>query len=381
LSKEKFGPFKVLLELEGEKRISGNNLFDLLDKITVRGSIRQASSDLGFSYRYAWGLIREAEKALGFKLVEKQAGGVSGGGTFLTREGGKLLDHYRSFKEEVQIRLHQFMDQAALTSTFHESGNAQYESSTGKNVIIASTIEPVETGLLDALEQSFYQSTCILLRHIAVGSGRALDIAREGKVDMVLSHAPELEAQFMAEGWGYTKMPLMTNDLMVIGPSGHVLRNVDIVQVFKEIAASGLAFVSRGDQSGTHLREQKIWEVAGIEPEHQDWYLVSPGVAGNLGVLSLANEIGAFTLVDRASFMLSKENIDLEIITSKENDPEAMGLLQNVFVLITVNPERFSSVNHYYAHQFISWLEDEGKKIISDFGKEKYGTPLFHLYS
>ncbi len=381
MKKKDLNSFKFLLELEGEKRISGNNLFDLLDNINKRGSISRAASALGFSYRYAWGLLREAEKALNVQLVEKQAGGASGGGASLTLEGSNLLEQYRSFRDEVEDRLQRFIDDADSSLERQSTGKPKKRTPSRRHLLMASTMEPVEAGLLDVLEEAFYRSTGILVKHIAVGSGRALEIAREGKVDMVLTHAPDLEEEFMSEGLGARKIPLMANDFVLVGPSTLVQeldRDFGITGMFKNIALSRFRFVSRGDQSGTHLCEQKIWEAAGVAPSG-DWYMVSPGVAGNLGILSLAKEKEAFTLVDRASYILSKSQGSLEIVKNGEDKEENSSLLNNILVLITVNYERLPNINNKEADRFARWLLEEGKNFMADFGKERFGEPLFYF--
>ena len=378
--KDFWSSFKVILEIEGEKRISGNNLFNLLDRIMVTGSISSAASSLGFSYRYAWGLIKEAEKAMGLQLVEKQAGGVAGGGTSLTREGRDLLVQYKSFREEIERQL-----QSLRVSSGERKGKIPVEaegvSQPGGHLLLASTMEPIEAGLLDLLEESFYRTRNILVRHIALGSGRALEIAREGRVDLVLTHAPQLEEEFMREGWGSLRTPLMTNDFVLAGPSSDPagissLTSGGIWETFGHIARKKALFISRGDQSGTHLREQEIWKASGVKPEG-GWYLVSPGVGGNLGIIYLAAEKGAYTLVDRASYLLAQRK-DMALYTPWIEREEEK-LLHNIFVLTVINPERFSSVNYQEALQFVRWLQEEGKNIIGNFGKEKYGEPLFSL--
>jgi len=369
--------FRVSLELEGERRMSGNNLFELLYSIKKHGSISRAASALDLSYRYAWGLLREAEKALGIKLVEKQVGGASGGGASLTYEANNLLEQYNYFKEEVNDQLERFVNRPKTSSG---DGGSHVFNTPEKHVLLASTMEPVEAGLLDVLEQAFYESSGILVRHIAAGSGRSLDIAREGRVDMVLTHAPELEEQFMAEGMGSERIPVMSNDFVVVGPHDKSAKictvDGDVTEVFRRIALYQFAFVCRGDQSGTHLCEQKIWKAAGITPGGQ-WYITSSGAAGNLGVLRLAQEKKAFTLVDQASYMLSKSENNLQLVFNKENSSHCSGLMDNNFVIILLNPGRFPFINNHEAKQFAGWLQSEGKQIIASFGEEKYGGPLF----
>lgn len=362
--------FKVTLELKGEKRISGSNLLTLLDGILVYGSISSAASNLGFSYRYAWGLIKEAENTFDIQLVEKQAGGREGGGTSLAEEGRKLLIQYRSFIEETESRIKNLSGKDNSLEKF-----AFFEP----HLLLASTMEPVETGLLDLLEHSFYESSSILVRHIAVGSGRALELAREGRVDMALTHAPELEERFLKKGLGLMKIPFMTNDFILAGPlsdpAGVDSVNYDVLEAFKKIASSKSFFISRGDQSGTHMREQKIWETCNIETD-KSWHFVFQGIAGNLDVLHMAANKEAYTLVDRASYLINQNN-NLTVCVTKENSDKNCELLDNNFVLIPVNPDRVPGINNKEADQFVSWLQKEGKDIVKNFGKEKYGRPLF----
>lgn len=377
--------FKISLELEGEKRISGNNMFQVLERIKKQGSISHAASSLGFSYRYAWGLIREAEKALGKQLVEKQAGGSAGGGTRLTQEGEDLLFQYQNLKEEMDRELKRFLSgekKEANSQNTEDSGEEELAerktaASVGRYLLLASTMEPVESGLLDLLEQAFYRRSGVLVRHIAVGSGRALDLAREGRVDMTLTHAPELEENFLQEGLGLRKMPLMSNAFILVGPADLEgwEEERSVTGIFRRLAESQLTFISRGDDSGTHQREKKIWEKAGINPDGE-WYLVSPGVAGNLGLLQLAVEKKAFTLVDRASFMLFSRREELRVFAHRQEEKNAE-LFNNVFTLLQVNPEQFKTVNHEDAAGFMEWLRGEGREMIAGFGCEKYGEPLF----
>jgi tungstate transport system substrate-binding protein len=378
-----FTEFKMLLELEGEKRISGNDLFGLLENILRYGSISRAASELGVSYRYAWGLIGAAEKALGLELINRQVGGYAGGGASLSREGSELLDEYRAFKQEVDVQLKHFINKAApgkKLSAVEDPDSDVLE----RHMLLATTMEPVETGLLDVLEGAFFQETGVLIRHIALGSGRALEIARTGRVDMVLTHAPELEEKFMLEGWGKLRFPIMENDFVLVGPVDDPagLKTLQygggVREAFRQVALSGSPFISRGDHSGTHLKEMQIWESAETFPGGE-WYIVSSGIVGNMGVLRLALERQAYTLVDRATFLLSRsQNNKMIIFIGKEEGSALPGELENVFSLILVNPERISSVNYKDALLFAEWLqEEEAIRIFSSFGKESFGRPLF----
>ncbi len=378
------GSFKVYIELEAEKRLSGDALFTLLDHIATTGSISQASTRAGVSYRYSWGLLQRAEKALGLKLVETQAGGAAGGGTFLTREGRDLLLQYRAFQREVSEQMKRYLPGMEVAKEpFQPNQQQDQQDLHGQPLILASTMEPVETGLLDVLEQAFYRCSGILVRHIAAGSGRALEIARGGRVDMVLSHAPELEEQFMQEGWGALQVHVMSNPFAVVGPHadpagiGTFTGREGVAEAFQRIAAVRAPFISRADRSGTHLREQEFWKSAGVEPQG-DWYVQSSGLAGNLGILRLAQGKKAYALVDRASHILSR--LALRVFLLPEEKTGRYPELTNHFALTLVNPERVAAVRFTEALTFARWLQgNKAREMIQDFGMENFGKALFSV--
>lgn len=401
-NKDFFAELKVSLELEGKKRLCGDNLFQLLENVLTYGSISRAAAQIGKSYRYSWGLIQEAEKTLKFDLVKKQVGGYAGGGAFLTPEGKKLLMQYKAFKHEIDKQLKNFLEEADHLKHFYASKHPTSRMLPKRPLLLASTMEPVETGLLDLLENAFYVDSGILIRHVATGSGDALRIAREGHVDMVLSHAPELEEEFMREGWGKSKVPIMTNNFVVVGPVSDPAEikkirgtsfsskadvgyasGISAVEAFRQIASSSSFFISRGDRSGTHLREQEIWKLAKIIPQKEQ-YIVSSGIIGNMGTLRLAIEKQAYTLVDKASYMLSDSQGKLTVFAGggDENNVITDTELVNTFVVIIVNPKRVPMVEPQRASIFIKWLQEEkGKEIISDFGLKSFGRPLFSAIS
>jgi tungstate transport system substrate-binding protein len=371
--------YRLILEMEGQKRFSGNDLFLILENIVQYGSISKAASMAEVSYRYAWGLLQEAEKALDIVLLDKQVGGYAGGGTLLTPGGKKLLQEYKDFKAKAQKQLDEFMQK---TGQVQERAARELVVEEEKNfLLLATTMEPVETGLLDELESAFYRYKGIYVRHLAAGSGRALEIARGGRVDMALTHAPELEAEFLREGWGAHQVPVMSNDFVVVGPRedpagiGQAGRR-KAADLFQMIYRSGALFVSRGDHSGTHLREVAIWEKAGITPKG-DGYLFYPGVSGNLGALRFAREKKAYMLTDLASYYLAHSEDVMKIYLDTGN-AACEEELRNHFVLTLVNPEKVPSARYQDASRFARWLtKGEGKKIIENFGKDVYAKPLF----
>lgn len=365
--------FKHLLEIENRKRISGDDLFILLEYILLYGSISRAAAQAGVSYRYAWGLLQEAEKVLQAVLVEKQVGGYTGGGAFLTAEGKKLLQEYKEYKKQVDQQLALFARKSGYLQQLPAQEETDLDKTANHFLFLATSLEPVETGLLDELESAFYRDKKILVRHLATGSGKALKIAQKGRVDMVLTHAPELEASFMAEGWGVFKAPVMSNDFVLVGPAADPAGikekggKIEAAEAFRRIALSKTPFVTRGDHSGTHLREVEIWEKAGIAPQGS-WYLFYPGVAGNLGALRFAREKKACMLTDLASYITSYGQGELDILLDSQS--AAGDELKNTFVIMLVNPEKVHFPRLEDSLIFARWLlKEEGRKIISEFGR------------
>jgi len=356
--------YRVLLAL-GED-LPADRLCALLEAVDRFGSIRQAAAVLQLSYRYAWGLVKRAEERLGTPLLSKRVGGPAGGGAVLTGAARELLNRYHAFRLQVEV---------GASRTFGRS-EAAGSGAPAQPLLLASTIDPVETGLLPALEEAFHAETGILVRHIAAGSGQALAIAREGRADLVLVHAPELEQQFLAEGWGEARHPLMYNDFLLVGPASDPagVRHAESAQAaFSRIAAAGALFVTRGDRSGTHVREISLWQAAGLQPG-PPWYQICPqGYMGSRTCLRWASQQGAYLLVDRATWLTSRDEA-AGLAPLLEGD----SALRNEFVLIAVSPARNPGVQYEAARRFIAWATGpDGQRLISDFGVNKFNVSLF----
>jgi tungstate transport system substrate-binding protein len=250
------------------------------------------------------------------------------------------------------------------------------KSGSGKFVLLASTIGPVDSGIVDLLENEFEKETGIRVRHVGAGTGATLRIAQKGNIDLVMVHAKSLEEKFVAEGYGTERIDLMYNDFVIVGPASDPagIRGMkSATETLQTISSKGSTFISRGDKSGTHVAEIQLWEKAGIKPSGS-WYVVyEKGSAGNVATLRYADEKGAYTFIDRASFLSQKDQIKLQILV--EGDKAML----NYITLIPVNPKKFSRANYEDAMIFVEWLTDpkKGQKIIRDFGKDKYGSPLF----
>ncbi len=245
-----------------------------------------------------------------------------------------------------------------------------------KYVLLASTIGPVDAGIVPLLEDMFESETGIRVRHVGAGTGEALKMAEQGNFDLVLVHAKSLEEKFVKNGFGTERIPFMYNDFVIVGPSADPTGIKGIrsaAEALKKIATQGSAFVSRGDKSGTHVAEMELWAKAGLKPAGS-WYLVyEKGSEGNAPTLKYADQKAAYTFMDRATYLSLKGSLKLVVLVEKDE------ALLNFISLIPVNQKKFPKVNNEDAMTFVKWLTSpaKGQKIIEDFGKEKYGTPLF----
>ncbi|MBY6275739.1 substrate-binding domain-containing protein [Symbiobacterium thermophilum] len=332
----------------------------ILGAVAEQGSLRKATEVLGVSYRYAWGLIRRAEEEIGTPLLVRRVGGASGGGAELTPTAQDLLRRHRLLRREAAAIL----------------GPERADAALERPLLMASTIGPVEVGLVDALVGGYRAETGQWVRYIAAGSGQALDLGRAGRVDLALVHAPELEERFLAEGYGTGRYPLAQNDFVVCGPAddpARVRQAASAVDAMRRIAEGRHPFVSRNDQSGTNVRELRLWQLAGISPE-PPWYEPWPlGGQGNIATLRHAAAIGAYTLIDSATLVMACPEGYAGLF---RGDPA----LVNQFCLIPVNPELFPFVNGAGARRFAEWATGPaGRAVVRAFGTAAYGEPLFRL--
>ncbi|HET6418512.1 MAG TPA: substrate-binding domain-containing protein [Geobacteraceae bacterium] len=245
-----------------------------------------------------------------------------------------------------------------------------------KFVLMASTIGPVDAGIVGALEDQFEKDTGITVRHVSAGTGEALKMAEKGGMDLVLVHAKALEEKFVKDGYGTERIPLMYNDFVIVGPAADpagIKGMKSATEALKAIAAKGFPFVSRGDKSGTHVAEMGLWEKAGIKPSGS-WYIVyEKGNEGNGPTLKYADQKMAYTVIDRATWLSLKDSINLPILVEKDE------ALLNFISLIPVNPKKFPNVNYTATMSYVQWLTSpaKGQKVIQEFGMAKYGSPLF----
>jgi len=238
---------------------------------------------------------------------------------------------------------------------------------------IASTIGPIETGLLPALEAAFSGRTAMPVEHDALGTGAALERAKRGGIDLVIAHAPALEEQFIAEGWALGRHPFAANDFLLAGPADDpaAVRGSELVGAFQRIAQGQSRFLSRGDRSGTHVKEQELWAAAGVAATPSEWYRIAEsGMAGNAATAREAAQQHAYTLLDRATFVTAKPALDIMV----EGDPR----LLNVLSALPISPRRAADVNEGGAEAFLDWLlGEEAQRMIGEFGRAEHGVSLF----
>jgi tungstate transport system substrate-binding protein len=227
---------------------------------------------------------------------------------------------------------------------------------------LATTTSTDNSGLLGVLLPPFEKSTGIKVQVIAVGTGKALRLAREGDVDVVLVHARQAEDALVNDGYGVNRRDVMYNDFVIVGPENDPagIRGMsDAVAALGNIPASGSIFVSRGDDSGTNKKELQLWEAAKITPKG-DWYREAGQGMGK--VLQMAAELGAYTLTDRGTWLAMQNKLPLKVLVSGDSR------LFNPYGVIAVNPDRYRDINYRGAMRLIAWLTSvEGQKIIEDF--------------
>jgi tungstate transport system substrate-binding protein len=235
---------------------------------------------------------------------------------------------------------------------------------------LATTTSTENSGLLYELLPPFEKEFNIKVDVIAVGTGKALKLGENGDVDVVFVHAREAEDKFIKKGFGVNRRDVMYNDFVIIGPQDDPagIRGNDAPAAFKKIAGKKWFFASRGDESGTHKREKKLWELAGLTPQGK-WYLETGQGMG--ATLQLADEKLAYCLVDRGTYIAYEKKIGLTVLCQGDER------LHNPYGIIAVNPQRHPHVNYVYAMALIGWITSpEGQRIIGEFKKD--GKALFH---
>jgi tungstate transport system substrate-binding protein len=247
------------------------------------------------------------------------------------------------------------------------------EAAEADRLILATTTSTENSGLLAYLLPDFESQYNVSIDVVAVGTGQALQLGRDGNADVLLVHARAQEDEFMAAGDGVRREDVMYNDFVILGPPDDpagIRGKGQASKAFELIAEAEAPFISRGDESGTHTKEKAIWAEAGIEPAG-DWYIAAGQGMG--AVLTMADEQAAYTLSDRATYLArTLEGTSLEIMV--EGDP----ILFNPYGVIAVNPDKGEHIKADLANTFIDWLVSlDTQAKIAEFGVAEFGAPLF----
>jgi len=240
-------------------------------------------------------------------------------------------------------------------------------------ITLSTTTSTRDSGLLDFILPVFTRETGWEVDVIAVGTGAALKMGRDGDADVLLVHARADEIKFVEEGYGLKRFDVMYNDFLVVGPNlTAIAHNDNVIQTFKDIASKNLIFVSRGDDSGTHRMELSLLKSAGIDTSKLPNY---NSVGQGMGeTLQMADEMKAYTLTDRATWLtLSKDKrINLPAVCEKSED------LLNYYGVIAVNPQKYPGINAEGGQAFADWMiKDSTQKLIGQYGLADFGDALF----
>jgi len=263
---------------------------------------------------------------------------------------------------------------------------------------MSTTTSTQASGLLDQLLPALEKDTGIKVKVIAKGTGAAIRDGMDGNVDVIFVHAKAREEKFVQEGYGTQRYAVMHNDFIILGPAGDPVGIKDLKDAavaLKKIAATEKTFVSRGDDSGTHTKEQSLWQATGLSLENETTFIVKKGkkrsirflhpqglgtwylsIGQGMGkTITFADEKGAYTLADRGTYLKYKYGrdgpIDLQVLC--EGDP----LLSNPYGIIPINPKKHPHVKHDLAKEFAQWLVSErGQAIIRNY--RLHGKQLFY---
>ena len=274
-------------------------------------------------------------------------------------------------KSIFQILLLQLVFILAAISLVVGSDSQNYQATYGKGdqVICVATGSPGALGLLQALAEPFCQTNHCRINWVKKGSGASLKALKEGSVDMVMVHAPAMEKKALEEGWATMRTLLGSNEFYIVGPKSDPagIANAKSAQdAYESIAKARAIFFSRGDNSGTHKKEMKIWKLAGIDPSG-NWYVVTKDFMGP--TLMRADKNLGYFMTDSSTFFVKQSEIkNLKILF--KGDP----ILVNVYHALVASPK-----THPLAAKFVRFVSSpEGQKIYREYGKIKYGTPLYN---
>jgi len=228
----------------------------------------------------------------------------------------------------------------------------------GTVIRLATTTSTENSGLLSVILPEFEHTTKNQVHVIAVGTGKALRLLREGNVDVVLVHARAAEDKIVADGFGVNRKDVMYNDFVIVGDPkdpAKIKGTKDAAKALKEIANQKSLFISRGDDSGTHKKEKFLWREARVVPQGK-WYREAGQGMGK--VLQMASELGAYTLTDRGTWLAYQKKLPLKILV------EGDARLFNPYGIIAINPKKYPDANYDGAMQLVNWITSRSAQLI-----------------
>ncbi|MBV7316040.1 substrate-binding domain-containing protein [Shewanella sp. NIFS-20-20] len=229
-------------------------------------------------------------------------------------------------------------------------------------VKLATTTSTENSGLLSAILPTFEKESGYKVQVIATGTGKALALGRQGDVDVVMTHAPGAEAKFVEEGFGWMPRGIMENDFVILGPNNdpaNIRSSKTAADAMQRIAHSDVPFISRGDNSGTHMKELSLWKEAAMSPEFSGYTSVGQGMGKTI---LMANELHGYTLADRGTFVAYKNKTDLKVNFDGGN------ALANPYQIILINPSKYPELNHKGAKALSDWMiSDEAQQMINQY--------------
>lgn len=251
------------------------------------------------------------------------------------------------------------------------------------SITMATTTSTYDSGLLDYLNPKFIEKTGIDVRVVSMGTGAAFRTGEEGNADLLLVHDTEGEVKFVEEGYGTDRRDVMYNDFIILGPADNpagITKDDPVAEAFAKIAGGGVKFISRGDDSGTHRKEQHVWRSSSVPVEEiektivkngkelpirmarpsGEWYL---SIGQGMGAaLTMANEMRAYVLADRGTYLAYKADMDMVILNEGDDD------LKNQYGVIPINPAKHPSAKYDLAMEYVNWITSpDGQALIGDF--------------
>ncbi len=240
---------------------------------------------------------------------------------------------------------------------------------------LSTTTSVNDSGLLPYLQPYFEEDTGYTLEVTSAGTGAAIEKGRTGDADALLVHAKASEEEFIAEGFAAERIPFMYNYFVILGPEGDpagVKTATNATEAFKAIAAGGYPFISRGDESGTHKAELKIWSAAELAPsaETDSWYINAGDGMGSC--INMASEQQAYVLSDKATYLAHAQRDTLSLLMEESDE------MKNTYSMLAISREKWPDANVEGANAFIDWMRsDKAKSLIAAYGVAEYGEQLF----